>query len=32
VIHWGDGWLMIYAGMGDDGVYRLKWATSDVCN
>lgn len=32
VVPWGDGWLMIYAGMGDDGIYRLMRATSDVCN
>ena len=32
VVPWGDGWLMIYAGMGDDGIYRLLRATSDVCN
>jgi len=32
VVPWGDGWLMVYAGMGDDGVYRLMRATSDVCN
>ncbi len=32
VIPWGDGWLMIYIGMGDDGIYRLMSATSDVCN
>jgi hypothetical protein len=32
VIPWGEGWLMIYTGMGDDGVYRLMRATSDVCN
>lgn len=31
VVPWGDGWLMVYAGMGDDGVYRLMRATSDVC-
>jgi hypothetical protein len=31
VIRHGDGWLMIYTGMGDDGVYRLMSATSDVC-
>lgn len=28
----GDGWLMVYVGMGDDGVYRLLRATSDVCS
>ncbi len=32
VVPWGDGWLMIYAGMGDDGIYRLMRATSDVCS
>jgi hypothetical protein len=32
VIPQGDGWLMIYGGMGDDGVYRLMSARSDVCN
>ena len=32
VVPWGDGWLMVYAGMGDDGIYRLLRATSDVCN
>jgi hypothetical protein len=26
------GWLMIYAGMGDDGIYRLHAATSSVCS
>lgn len=31
VVPWGDGWLMVYVGMGDDGVYRLVSATSDVC-
>lgn len=32
VVPWGDGWLMVYVGMGDDGRYRLVSATSDVCN
>lgn len=32
VVPTGDGWLMIYVGMGDDGVYRLLRATSRVCN
>lgn len=32
VVPWGDGWRMVYVGMGDDGVYRLLWASSDVCN
>lgn len=32
VLPWGDGYLMVYVGMGDDGVYRLRWATSDVCS
>jgi hypothetical protein len=32
VVPWGDGWLMVYAGMGDDGVYRLMSASSDVCS
>lgn len=32
VVPWGDGWLMVYVGMGDDGVYRLVSATSDVCD
>lgn len=32
VVPWGDGWLMVYVGMGDDGVYRLVSATSDVCS
>lgn len=32
VIPWEDGWLMVYAGMGDDGAYRLLSASSDVCN
>jgi len=32
VVPWGDGWRMVYVGMGDDGVYRLMSATSDVCN
>jgi hypothetical protein len=32
VVPWGDGWLMVYVGMGDDGVYRLMSAVSDVCN
>lgn len=32
VVPWGDGWLMLYVGMGDDGVYRLMSATSDVCS
>ena len=31
VVPWGDGWLMVYVGMGDDGIYRLASATSDVC-
>ncbi len=31
VVRWGDGWLMVYVGMGDDGVYRLMAASSDVC-
>lgn len=32
VVPWGDGWLIVYVGMGDDGVYRLVSATSDVCS
>jgi hypothetical protein len=32
VVPWGDGFLMVYVGMGDDGVYRLLRASSDVCN
>ena len=32
VVPWGDGWLMVYVGMGDDGRYRLMSATSDVCS
>ena len=32
VVPHGDGWLMVYVGMGDDGVYRLLRATSRVCN
>ena len=32
VVPRGDGWLMIYVGMGEDGVYRLLAATSEVCN
>ena len=32
VVPWGDGWLMVYVGMGDDGRYWLVSATSDVCN
>lgn len=32
VVPWGDGWLMVYIGLGDDGIYRLLSATSDVCN
>jgi hypothetical protein len=32
VLPWGDGWLMVYAGMGDDGSYRLMRASSDVCS
>lgn len=31
VVPWEGGWQMIYVGMGDDGVYRLMAATSDVC-
>lgn len=31
VLPWQDGWLMIYAGMGDDGAFRLHAATSSVC-
>lgn len=31
VVRVGDGWRMVYVGMGDDGVYRLMAATSDVC-
>jgi len=31
VVPWGDGWLMVYIGMGDDAIYRLLSATSDVC-
>jgi len=31
VVPWGAGWLMVYVGMGDDSVYRLLSATSDVC-
>jgi len=32
VVPHGDGWLMVYVGMGDDGVYRLLRATSRVCS
>ncbi len=32
VVPWGDGWLMVYVAMGDDGVYRLAHASSDVCH
>ena len=32
VVPHGEGWLMVYVGMGDDGVYRLARATSRVCN
>jgi len=32
VVPWGDGWRMVYVGMGDDGVYRLLLASSDVCS
>jgi len=31
VVPWGDGWLMVYIGMGDDAIYRVLSATSDVC-
>ncbi|MEC7947686.1 MAG: hypothetical protein VX265_08975 [Myxococcota bacterium] len=31
VVPWRDGWRMVYVGMGDDGVYRLMAANSDVC-
>lgn len=32
VVRHGSGWLMVYVGMGEDMVYRLKSATSAVCN
>lgn len=32
VVPWGDGWLMVYIGMGDDAIYRVLSATSDVCS
>jgi hypothetical protein len=32
IVPQGDGWLMVYVGMGDDGIYRLLRATSAVCN
>lgn len=32
VVPWNGGWLMIYTAMGDDGIYRLMSATSDVCS
>jgi hypothetical protein len=31
VLRTADGWLMVYAGMGDDGRYRLMRATSRTC-
>jgi len=31
VVPWGEGWLMVYIGMGDDAIYRVLSATSDVC-
>ena len=31
VLRTADGWLMVYAGIGDDGRYRLMRATSRTC-
>jgi predicted GH43/DUF377 family glycosyl hydrolase len=31
VVRTGEGWRMVYAGLGEDGVYRLLEASSDSC-